>query len=302
MYLGEILAALPMVDDPDALRLAEDNPPLRAALEQFRPENWWGTGAGKALLRVARDEGLPLAWVPRNAIISDLAQAQDANGRLTILKSRSREVLADCMQALEMCNDAEIADHVALAKRAVEAFAGGHVEAAMALAVAIGEPLAVWASKPRSKGFASQAEHDEWKERQTDPRMKYKLAKLEQDEVGEDFADPWHFQYQVLLAPVPRFFTSWFPSSGDPAPLHLSRHVVAHQPTTAHFTEANSLLSLMLVTGILREQQSWIEGSPLTSSSGREPVVSGRPSVIERRLNIDSTPLARQLGAPGRGT
>lgn len=129
----------------------------------------------------------------------------------------------------------------------------------MALAVAIGEPLAVWASKPRAKAFDSEAAHYAWSKRQADPRMKYRLAQLEQDEVGADFAEPWNFQYQVLIAPIPRFFTSWFPASGAPAPAHLSRHVVAHQPTRAHFTQTNALLSLMLVTGILREQQSWIE-------------------------------------------
>ena len=296
MYLGEIMAALPLVDDPDALKMAVENAPLRAALEQFRPENWWGTGTGKELLRVARLEGLPLAWVPRNAIISDLAKAADANSRLAILTTRSREVVADCLHALDMCNDAEIADHVALAKRAVNAFAAGHVEPAMALAVAIGEPLALWASKPRSKAFASEAEHDQWQARQANRHMKYKLAGMEQDEVGEDFADPWHFQYQVLLAPVPRFFTSWFPSSGAPAPSHLSRHVVAHQPTTAHFTEDQRSAVAHARYGNPARAAVLDRGGRLRPVAAFASVlVPGRQSVTERRSTLASTPFARQL-------
>lgn len=58
---------------------------------------------------------------------------------------------------------------------------------------------------------------------------------------------------------VARFFTPWRPSDATPPPSHLSRHVVAHQAAVEHFTATNALLSLMLVTSIIRTQQAWIE-------------------------------------------
>jgi hypothetical protein len=67
------------------------------------------------------------------------------------------------------------------------------------------------------------------------------------------------FCYQVLIAPLPRFFTRYIPEKGDPLPEGLSRHAVAHQPTLSHFSETNTLLSLMLVTSIVRQMQDWFE-------------------------------------------
>jgi hypothetical protein len=46
---------------------------------------------------------------------------------------------------------------------------------------------------------------------------------------------------------------------GDPIPGELSRHVVAHSATVAHFSQENALLALMLVTSILREMHEWCE-------------------------------------------
>jgi hypothetical protein len=64
---------------------------------------------------------------------------------------------------------------------------------------------------------------------------------------------------KVLIAPIHRFFTGWYPDRGQKPPDGLSRHVVAHQPTQQHFSPENALLSLMLVTSLLREEQAWAE-------------------------------------------
>lgn len=59
--------------------------------------------------------------------------------------------------------------------------------------------------------------HDAWKKCQDNWKNRYKLAAREREAVGEDFAEPWNFQYRVLIASIPRSFTKWFPNSGRAA-------------------------------------------------------------------------------------
>lgn len=257
LTLSDIMAALPFVDDLHALEKSEQDPALHAALELSRPENWWGTGAGEQLLRHAREEGLPLAWVPSASVIRALNSESSAVARLAVLQRHRAQILTDCADVLRACTADEIAGDVALAQEAINAVRAGQDAPGMALAVCLGEPLAAWAATPRVRSFESDDEQREWEQRRS--RSQYGWAKIEIDKVGEDFASPWNFQYQVLIAPIPRFFTPWRPSDGTVPPSHLSRHVVAHQAAVEHFTPTNALLSLMLVTSILRTQQAWIE-------------------------------------------
>ncbi len=261
--MGDTLAMIPHVDDLDAAERAKTDDSMRSALTLSRPGNWWGTGASQNLLRAARDEGLPLAWVPRAETIKLLDVASDTEARLAILNARRDEIISDCEDLLDVCTDPEVADRVGLARRAIAAFTGGYHEAAMALAVALGEPLAVWASTPRVRALDSQQDREDWeKKRDTSPRKgggRYNYARIEINRLPPGDVQFWDFNDHVLMAPVPRFFTSFYPEQGDPLPTMLSRHAVVHQPTLAHFNETNALLSIMLVCSILRSQEEWIE-------------------------------------------
>ena len=147
--MGDILARLPEVDDLDVAERAKTDPVLESALTLARPVNWWGTGASQNLLRVAREEGLPLARVPRSKTIKELNAAPDAAARLKVLEDHRDQILEDCENELACCDDGEIQGKATLAQRAIDAIRAGHHEAGMALAVSLGEPLAVWASTPR---------------------------------------------------------------------------------------------------------------------------------------------------------
>jgi hypothetical protein len=256
--MGDTLAMMPFVDDLDAAERAKTDDSMRSALMMSRPENWWGTGASQHLLRVARDEGFPLAWVPRADTIKLLDAAPDAAARLAILVGHRDEIVADCEHLLDFCTDPDLVDQAGLASSAIDAFKAGHHQAAMALCVALGEPLAVWASTPRVKGFDSKNDRADWeKDRKTG--RKYNYARIEIARLPPGDVESWDFNDQVLMAPVPRFFTSFYPDRGDQPPTSLSRHAVVHQPTLAHFSETNALLSIMLVCSILRSQEEWIE-------------------------------------------
>lgn len=261
--MGDTMAKMPFIDDLDAAERARTDDSMRSALTMSRPENWWGTGASQHLLRAARDEGLPLAWVPRAETIKLLDAATDADARLAILIDHRDEIVADCEDLLDTGTDPDLTDTAGLAEKAIDAFKAGHHESAMALCVALGEPLAVWASSPRVHAFESREDHAAWEaKRKAPPRKgggKYNYARIEIDRLPAGGVEFWDFSDQVLMAPVPRFFTSFFPDRGDPLPSSLSRHAVVHQPTLAHFSETNALLSIMLVCSILRSQEEWIK-------------------------------------------
>jgi hypothetical protein len=255
VFYRDVLKEVDNVDAPDVMSRVDSSPALRSALGMTRPPNWWGIGIdGMRLFDLSRNHGIPLAWVPRQEIIKALAAATDRAALESVLRARADDIIADCVAALDECVDDVLGEDVWLANRAIAAFCQGHHEAALALAVSLGEPLANWASIPRVRSFGSQEQRDAW------PKMlqrKYTLAAvlLAQDPPDGRFG----FISQIVMAPIPSFFAPFRRENGDTAPATLSRHVVAHRPTREHFSVVNSLVAIMLVTSILRQQEDWCE-------------------------------------------
>lgn len=251
---GDVIAEFAHVDDPDVLERMKTTPALETALLLKRPNNWWGTGLNpKVLFTIAKDEGIPVAYVPSAEILIDLAAAPDRNARMAILLVRKQEIINQCKDIINDCDDPWIVNERALVGKAVAAYEDGHLEAATALAVSVGESLATWASTPRSKFFNSEEEKEAW-EKSRKVNSKYKWAELELSRAENDISP-----HKILMAPIPQFFKSWKPNKGQKPPKFLSRHVVAHQPTLEHFSPENALLALMLVTSILHDIQEWSE-------------------------------------------
>jgi hypothetical protein len=195
--LDEIIAEFDHVDDPDVLERMKTNPALRAALEAIRPENWWGTGLSpKALLAIARDDAIPVVWVPPSAVLSDLAAAPDRNARVAVLLARKQEIVDHCKMTIHHCDDPWVADERTLAEKAIAAYEDGHQEAAMALAVCVGESLAIWASTPRWQVFASEADRDKW-EKKRKKAGRYKWAALEVSPPGVDPSQDKFFRLRL---------------------------------------------------------------------------------------------------------
>jgi hypothetical protein len=210
---GDVIAECDHVDDPDVLERAKTHPALYEALQMTRPENWWGTGNPKVLFAIAKDDGIPVAWVPSASILLDLAAAPDRNARMSVLLARKQEIVDQCKMIILNSDDPWVADERALIEKAVAAYEDGHLEAATALAVSIGESLAIWASTPRVKWFKSKAEREDWNNRRKEYTKKYTWAadelSIANDELSPD---------KILMAPIPRFFTSWNPTKGQKPP------------------------------------------------------------------------------------
>jgi hypothetical protein len=246
------------VDDPDVLEKARTNTALRHALEMSRPQNWRGSGLSpEVIIGVAVDGGIPVAWVPPADVLKQLAGAEPA-ARVTVLMGHEPAVLSQCHELLKECGDPWVEDERTLISRALSAYEAGFHEAAMALAVAVGEPLALWASEPRVKSFDSEEARAAWEAEKKN--NKYGLAKLEIGAVKPgDKLRPLEVLRHALIGPIPKFFKPFHAKPGEPIPDTVSRHATVHKPTVQHLSKANALLALMLCVSILREMQDWAE-------------------------------------------
>ena len=61
------------------------------------------------------------------------------------------------------------------------------------------------------------------------------------------------------LKPLRPAWTPWTPSERSSAPQDLSRHVTVHGGDPSHYTEANSLLTQMLMVSVLRGFADWTD-------------------------------------------
>lgn len=215
---------------------------IRDGLRRAYPPNW---DVDRIRLRavqeiVARD-GIPIVWVPRRAIVAELMVAGGRDVRLEILEAHYAEIISDCRRCLRGCSRPETADAVTLANRALTAYAKGIHEAGQALAVVIAERVISdhLGGGPGPGSYARAKEHARF-------NVHMMLAELRR---------------AAALAPIVRFYTEWYPSSGDPAPADLSRHVSVHHPSLQQYSRPNALLALMLVVSLLREVTEWKSGS-----------------------------------------
>lgn len=264
LRMKDVRAEFDHVDDPDVITRAKTNPALRLALEMSRPKNWHGSGlTPDRILPVAIDDGIPVVWVPPLDTLKALVAAPSGQ-RHAVLMTHEAQVIADCRVRLGECGDPWVADAAFLLGKAFDAFDSGHHEAAMALAVSIGEPLALWASVPRVQVFESEDARDKWEKRR---RQKYELASMELADASTGAQQHRSaVSRHALIAPVRTFFTDFH--AGEPEPALLSRHVVAHAPTKAHFNRTNVVIALMLATSILRDQEEWSEEVRATDGLG----------------------------------
>ncbi len=266
----DIIDQLEHVDDPDALEEAKSNGALAHALQLSRPENWRGSGlTPEQILPLALEDGIPVAWVPPTDVLQALVAAPK-DRRLELLLTHRDTILDKCRTLVRQCSDAWIKDQRTLVDRALDAFAEEHHEAAMALAVVVGEPLAVWASEPRVRVFDSKTDMDAWENKKR--RGKYCLAKAELAAVAPT-AKLRRFEVlrHALIGPIPKFFTPFHGEPGELIPDTVSRHATVHKPIVAHFSVENALLALMLVTSILREEQEWCVEVRMDNALYEEP-------------------------------
>jgi hypothetical protein len=218
-------------------------PSLNLPTDWF-PRNWENVpdldiGAAMGIIL---DEGVPLVWVPRPAIVAELVSAADADARDGILLSSRDEIAVDCLTVLGEVAAPELKPLAELAAEAVSALRGGHGSSAQALAGNIFDTLLRDAAR-RGVMFAGPPVG----------YFKYDKVRKQITPVSDDTVIR-RFRPDCALSAALAALENYDPS--DPPPARFVRHATAHRACTAQYTPVNAIVAVMLVASMLREAQA----------------------------------------------
>lgn len=185
--------------------------------------------------KVALNDGIPLAYVPPAEIVTKILAAPSPADRRQVLVDETAAITDACRVIVVAPKvTGAFPEYSPLAQAAVHALAEGHHQGAQALAVNVTESFV--------RQWIAEKYH------------KVKNHVLEADPAKADPDEPWiprRLRLEMMILPLLRFYTDWFPNRGTPAPAELSRHVTAHQATAEHYTHVNALIAVMLMTSLL---------------------------------------------------
>lgn len=209
------------------------------------PPNWPRDIDPNAMQALLNDEGLPLVWVPRAEIVTQVLAAGSREERVAVLVARRAQVAEDCRAVLDDIAHPRLLTQRRLLEAAVDALAAGHDEAAQSLAVLVAETAVL---------LAAAAGHIDGL---ADRKGIYDRVK-DAVRVDLDNAPPWLLRVAASLAPVAGFFTKFHPHQGDPVPEGVSRHVTVHFAFDEHYTEEHAVVAVLLMASVVRGlQQGW---------------------------------------------
>ncbi|MBO3752178.1 hypothetical protein J5X84_39470 [Streptosporangiaceae bacterium NEAU-GS5] len=209
-------------------KLQPDFEQISEWVEEKIPPNWLGADYNlEKVEEIVSRDGIPITWVPRAQIVTELMQASDRAGRVAILVLRREEVMQDCLDCLDGVSHRRLREPAAMASKAIAAWRDGHDEAAQTLAACITEALIVrvWGKT----GVAKNKATIDW-DSLTFGRLKMAAA----------------------MAPIVRFYTPWWPSSGLPPLTELSRHTTVHWPSPVQCNAKNCTIAIMLLCSLIR--------------------------------------------------
>lgn len=193
--------------------------------EQFEghiPSNLRGVHDLRAVASLALHEGIPICWVPRDEIVTALIEAEGPEERHQILTERRADILDDCETALTSIHH----EWSIQCNKAIEALRQGHYAPAQSHASNIVDSI-VMLEVGRDTAV-ERARHD------FDDLPLYLIAD------------------NLVLRPLVRALTHWFPDSGDPPPMHFARHVTSHGVGhTGVFDTLYALIGIMLAASLI---------------------------------------------------
>lgn len=209
----------------------------------FNPPNW-GTLAEAEIdtaMAVLRDEGVPLAWIPRPAIVSELVNAPDNAARLAILTTRIPEIIIDCGEALDDVTDPDLKSEVEMMRRALLCL-GAVPDGAQALATNVFDTFLRGANR-RGRMFGASFGYFKY------DKVTKRITKVSDDTPLEEF------RIACVLSPAIVALRDFDPG-GSALPTEFGRHATVHQVDPMHYTPANAAIAVMLATSFLREAQA----------------------------------------------
>jgi len=203
------------------------------------PPNWdpdRGIEQFATFIELAREEALPLAWVPNTDLTYLLLEADDDAARTELLIEHQAAILADCRTLLAELEEQSFL--VTQLGRTIDACVAGFHESAQAHAASIIDTALRALFAPSGK--------NNWSYKRTVKPLLH---------TGEGWESVPLRTFRMLptsvalLSVLKEFWTE----KGDPVPTIPNRHAAAHAVTTEQYTHANALKFMMLATTILAE-------------------------------------------------
>ena len=227
--IGSAIAAMDQVHDvikslstPFVSMLASiDVGQLFQQIDRLIPSNLHGVGNLDAVASLALDEGIPLCWVPRAEIVTALIEANESVERQQILMARREDILDDCETVLRSIRH-ELSSQCS---KAIEALRQGLDGPAQSHASNIVDSIVI---NGPGRATAVDSAHDDF-----------------------DELPLYLIRENLVLRPLVRTLTRWFPDSGDPPPKHFARHATSHAVGyTGVFDPLYALIGIMLATSL----------------------------------------------------
>jgi hypothetical protein len=217
--------------------------PVVSRLAEAVPENWRDIPYPclDATLHLMND-GIPLIWVPRSSVVAQLVQASGAAGRAEVLAEARQDVADDCSAVLADVTAPHLAPLAVMAAEAVRTLRDGHCAGAQALATDVFD---TWLQLMVRRSILFDPPRR---------RIGFYLNVVRQIEPVSGDLPIVHLRAAGALAPVLLALARFFP--GDEALTHFARHATVHAAIPEHYTEANAVVAVMLMTSALRQAQA----------------------------------------------
>ena len=194
-------------------------------LDRWIPSNLRDVQGLDIVFSVALEEGIPLSWVPRPAIVTELMEADGPQERLRVFAERRDDILDDCDDALAQMSH----EWATQCRNAIRALRAGLCGAAQSHAANIIDSVVLRLGGNRARQVA------------------VKLAQRDMDDL------PFRLTAETLTRrPLARALTRWQPNAGTPPPAHFSRHATSH--AVGHpgvFRPEYALTAIMLATSLI---------------------------------------------------
>lgn len=184
--------------------------------------------------------GIPLIWVPRAPIVSDLLGARNTMRRDAILAHKSSVISQDCLSMLDEVTMPQLEPLARLAKRSVESLISGFQEPAQALAANVFE---TWLREAVDRDLLFPPRQDG----SVYTHVKNHVAPISTHTLLEKFREV------CVLTPATVALVNYTPPG--PPPSRFSRHATAHHARPESYTSSNAVVAVMLATSVLREAQ-----------------------------------------------
>lgn len=218
---------------PDAATLLQ-------RLRQFYPVNWPSDMDVDAAAQIMRDEGVPLAWVPRPSTVAKLVAAADLGARDALLVDRVRHIVEDCRTAMGEVRAVRLSSLAELALDAILALERGVPSAAQALATNVLDTLIRDAAR-RGQIFGTPVGFFEYK------KITKRITPVSDETLLAEY------RTSCVFSPLLQALAD-YPGAG-PIPTRFGRHPTAHLAHPTQYTPANAIIAVMLMTSMLREAQ-----------------------------------------------